>query len=131
MKETSTLNHYELTWNRFIKELDSNPKATLHSVCKIMDTDYESMRRWAYRIGHSAAKERASHGNKESEKISSSAFSVIVPNDNTSVHTDSPLLGVSITFNSGITVNINQTDADSIIRLVSLYERKDGGACIL
>lgn len=131
MIETSTLNHYELTWNRFVKELYSNPKTTLHSVCKIMDTDYESMRRWSYRNGHSAAKEKASHSNKESENISSSAFSVIVPNNNTSVHTDSPLLGVSITFNSGITININQTDAGSIIRLVSMYERKDGGSCIL
>lgn len=41
------------------------------------------------------------------------------------------LAGVSVTFNSATTISIKQGDADSIIRLVNLYERKNGESCIL
>ena len=85
--EQSASNRYELTWSRFVKELETNPKTTLRAVCKLQHTP--------------------------------------------SVHHESSLLGISITFNSGTTINIKQGDADSIIRLISLYERKDGDSCTL
>ena len=46
-------------------------------------------------------------------------------------HKASMLAGVSVTFNSATTISIKQGDADSIIRLVNLYERKNGESCIL
>ena len=129
--EQSALNRYELTWSRFIKELETNPKTTLRAVCKLLHTDPSLMRRWASRHGRSVIKAKAERSVKEFENISSSAFAVLVPKDNPSCHNESSLLGISITFNSGTTINIKQGDADSIIRLISLYERKDGDSCTL
>ncbi|EJW92380.1 hypothetical protein EVA_19514 [gut metagenome] len=37
----------------------------------------------------------------------------------------------SVIFSSGTTISIKQGDADSIIRLLNLYERKEGESCIL
>ena len=129
--EQSASNRYELTWSRFIKELENNPKTTLRAVCKLLHTDPNLMRRWASRHGRSVFKAKAEHSMKELENTSSSTFAVLVPKDNPSYHNESSLLGISITFNSGTTINIKQGDADSIIRLISLYERKDGDSCTL
>lgn len=84
------------------------------------------MRRWASRYGCSVFKAKAKRSVKELENTSSSNFAILVPKDTPSVHNGSSLLGISITFNSGTTINIKQGDADSIIRLIILYERKDG-----
>jgi hypothetical protein len=125
----TAFNRYELTWDRFVKELGTNPKITLHTVCKTMHTDYGSMKKWANRISHSVIKEKAVRHNNKIDDTHSSAFAVLVPKDNPPAYHESFLVGISITFNSGTTINIKQADADSIIRLVSIYERKDGGPC--
>ena len=129
--EQSALNRYELTWNRFIKELETNTKTTLRAVCKSQHTDPTLMRRWASRHGRSVLKAKAKRSMKELENTSSSNFAILVPKDTPSVHNETSLLDVSITFNSGTTINIKQGDADNIIRLICLYERKDGGSCTL
>ena len=129
--EQSASNRYELTWNRFVKELKTNPKTTLRSVCRRMHTDPNLMRAWTSRHGRSVLKAKAEHSMKELENTSSSNFAILVPKDTPSVHHESSFLGISITFNSGTTINIKQGDADSIIRLLSLYERKDGDSCTL
>ena len=129
--EQSASNRYELTWNRFVKELETNPKTTLRAVCKLQHTDPDLMRRWASRHGCSVFKAKAKRSVKELENTSPSNFAILVPKDTPSVHHESSLLGISITFNSCTTINIKQGDADSIIRLISLYERKDGDSCTL
>lgn len=129
--EQKALNRYESTWQRFVKELETDSKTTLRAVCKTMHTDYNLMKKWASGSGCSVLKAKAAHRRQIPEDAPSSAFAVLVPKDNPPVHRESFLAGISITFNSGTTINIRQADADSIIRLVSLYERKDGGPCIL
>ena len=96
-----------------------------------MYRDYDLMKKWPNRIGHSVIKEKTSRCDKKIYDTPSSAFAVLVPKENPPVHNESSLLCVSITFNSGTTINIKHADADSIIRLVSLYERKDGEPCTL
>ena len=124
--EQSASNRYELTWNRFVKELQTNPKTTLRAV------SYPNLkRRWASRHGCSVFKAKAKRSVKELENTSSSNFAILVPKDTSPVHHESSLLGISITFNSGTTKNIKQGDADSIRRLISLYERKDGDSSTL
>lgn len=131
MEQIAT-NRYDQTWKRFIKELNTNPTITLRAVCKTMHTDYRPMKKWLSRVGYSVLKEKAAHRSIETEDTSPSAFAVLVPKDNPPIsHNKSSLTGISITFNSGTTINIKQADADSIIRLVSLYERKDGEVCTL
>lgn len=127
----TTFTRYELTWNRFVKGLETNPKITLRMVCKTMHTDYGLMKKWAYKNGHSVIKEKTEHRNKPFEDTFSSAFAALVPKDNPPVHKESSLLYISITFNSGTTINIKQADADSLIKFISLYERKDGEPCTL
>lgn len=127
----TAFNRYEQTWNRFVKELEINPKITLRTVCKTMHTDYGLMKKWANRIGHSVIKEKSSRRNNKIKDTNSSAFAILVPRENPPVHNESCLNGISISFSSGTTINIKQADADSIIRLVSLYERKDGELCTL
>ena len=129
--EQSVSNSYESTWNRFVKELKTNPKTTLRSVCRRTHTDPNLMRAWASRHGHSVLKAKAEHSMKKLENTSSSNFAIIVPKDTPSVYNESSLLGISITFNSGTTINIKQGDTDGIIRLIRLYERKDGDSCTL
>ena len=89
------------------------------------------MKKWASGSGCSVLKAKAAHRKQVHEDAPSSAFTVLVPKDNLPVHRESFFAGISITFNSGTTINIKQADADSIIRLVSIYERKDGGPCTL
>lgn len=91
-----------------------------------MHTDYGLMKKWANRIGHSVIKEKSSRRNNKIKETNPSAFAVLVPGGNPPVHNETCLIGISISFSSGTTINIRQADADSIIRLVSLYERKDG-----
>ena len=55
----------------------------------------------------------------------SSSFVRIEPKDQPVQHKASMLAGVNVTFSSGTTISIKQGDADSIIRLVNLYERKE------
>lgn len=127
----TAFNRYEQTWNRFIKELETNPKITLCTVCKTMHTDYGLMREWASWIGHSVIKEKSSRRKNKIKETTPSAFAVLVPRENPPVHNETCLIGISIFFSSGTTINIKQADADSVIRLVSLHERKDGDPCIL
>lgn len=130
--EQIALNRYDQAWKRFIKELNTNPTITLRTVCKTMHTDYRPMKKWLSRVGYSLLKEKAAHRSIRIDDTSSSAFAVLVPNDNPPVaHNKSFLTGISITFNSGTTINIKQADVDSIIRLISIYERKDGEICTL
>ena len=129
--EQKALNRYESTWKRFVKELETDSKTTLRAVCKTMHTDYKLMKKWASGSGCSVLKAKAAHCRQVPEDAPSSAFAVLVPKDNPPVHRESFLAGISITFNSGTTINIRQADADSIIRLVSIYERKDGEPCTL
>lgn len=130
--EQKALNRYNRTWKRFIKELNTNPTITLRAVCKTMHTDYKPMKKWLSRVGYSVLKEKEAHRSIRTEDIPSSVFTVLVPKDNPPIsHDKSFLTGISITFNSGTTINVTQADADSIIRLVSLYERKDGEVCTL
>lgn len=130
--EQIALNRYDQTWKRFIKELNNNPTITLRTVCKTMHTDYRPMKKWLSRVGYSVLVEKAAHRSMKIDDTSLSAFAVLVPNDNPPIaHNKSSLTGISITFNSGTTINIKQADADSIIRLISMYERKDGEICTL
>lgn len=41
----TAFNRYEQTWNRFVKDLETNPKITLRTVCKTMHTDYGLMKK--------------------------------------------------------------------------------------
>ena len=60
-----------------------------------------------------------------------SSFVRIEPKDQPVQHKASVLAGVCVTFSSGTTICVRQGDAASIIRLVHLYERKEGESCIL
>ena len=95
-----------------------------------MHTDPKLMGKWMSRhcLSVFATKEKVS---QELTKETSSTFAVLVPKDNPSDNNELSLSGISITFNSGTTINIKQGDAESIIRLISLYERKDGTLCTL
>ena len=75
--EQSVSNRYELTWNRFVKELETNPKTTLRAVCKLQHTDSDLMRRWASRHGCSVFKAKAKRSMKELENTSSDRKSVV------------------------------------------------------
>lgn len=128
MEQQTALNRYEQTWLRFTKELKSNPSITLRGICRIMHTSPYGMSSWVSRNGYSVAKAKASISNPVGEIPST--FVRIEPKDEPHIYRDSLLSGISITFNSGTTVNIKQGDADSVIRIISLYERKDGELCI-
>ena len=128
MEQQTALNRYEQTWLKFTKELKSNPCITLRAVCRTMHTNSHAMSKWASRNGYSVAKAKASISNPIGDIAST--FVRIEPKNKPLIHRESLLSGVSITFNSGTTVNIKQGDADSIIRIISLYERKDGELCI-
>ena len=128
MEQQTALNRYEQTWLRFTKELKSNPSITLRAVCRTMHTNTYGMSKWVSRKGYSVAKTKASISNPVGEIAST--FVRIEPKEEPHIHKESLLSGISITFNSGTTVNIKQGDADSVIRIISLYERKDGELCI-
>lgn len=83
------------------------------------------------RVWCSVLKAKAAHRKQVLEDVSLSDFAVLVPKDNPSVYCESFFAGISITFNSGTIINIRQADVDNIIRIVSIYERKDGEPCTL
>ncbi|MCS3209398.1 hypothetical protein [Bacteroides stercoris] len=87
------------------------------------------MSKWTSRHGYSASRCKASLSQKPGAP--SSSFVRIEPKVQPVQHKASMLAGVSVTFNSATTISIKQGDADSIIRLVNLYERKNGESCIL
>lgn len=123
---------YERTWEMFLQELQTNTTVTLRSVCRKMHTNHCAMGKWLSRHNYSVTKAKVSALKCRNEK--QTAFARLVPKEPKSplpLNNESSLLGISITFNSGTTINIKQGGADSIIRLISLYERKDGDSCIL
>ena len=123
---------YERTWEAFLKELQTNSTVTLRSVCRKMHTNHCAMSKWLSRHDYSVTETKISALECRNEK--QTAFARLVPKGPEAplpLDNESSLLGISITFNSGTTINIKQGDADSIIRLISLYERKDGGLCTL
>lgn len=128
MEQQTSLNRYEQTWLRFTKELQSNPSITLRAVCRAMHTSSYAMSKWASRKGYSVAKAKASISTPVGELPSS--FVRIEAKGEPHIYKESLLSGISITFNSGTTVNIKQGDARSVVRIISLYERKDGELCI-
>ena len=128
MEQQTAMNRYEQTWLRFTKELKTNPSITLRGFCKTIHTNPCAMSKWVSRNGHSVIKTKASISNHFSELPST--FVRIEPKDEPHIYKESLLSGISITFNSGTIVNIKQGDADSVIRIISLYERKDGEVCI-
>ena len=124
MDQQRALQRYEETWLAFTEELKSNPTVTLRAICKKLHTN-----KWASRHGYSVSRCKASLSQKTS--VPSSSFVRIDPKVQPVQHRVSVLAGVSVTFSSGTTISIKQGDADSIVRLVNLYERKDGESCIL
>ena len=52
------LKRYELTWKRFVKELETDSKTTLRDVCKTMHTDYTLMKKWASGCGALYSRQR-------------------------------------------------------------------------
>ena len=85
------------------------------------------MSKWTSRHGYSVSRCKASLSQKPGAP--SSSFVRIEPKVQLVQHKASMLAGVSVTFNSATTISIKQGDADSIIRLVNLYERKNGESC--
>ena len=123
---------YEQTWEVFIQELQTDSTVTLRSVCRKVHTNHNAMSKWLSRHGYSVTQAKKSV--LKSRKKEQPAFARLVPKEPKKplpFHKESSLLGISITFNSGTSINIRQADADSIIRLISLYERKDGDLCTL
>lgn len=130
MEQQRALQRYEETWLAFTEELKANPTVTLRAICKKLHTNACGMSKWASRHGYSVSRYKASLSQKQI--VPSSSFVRIEPPKAQPVqHKAAILTGVSVTFNSGTTINIKQGDADSIIRLINLYERKDGESCIL
>lgn len=129
MDQQRALQCYEETWLAFTEELKTNPTVTLRAICKKLHTNECGMSKWASRHGYSVSRCKASLSQKTSAP--SSSFVRIDPKVQPVQHKASVLAGVSVTFSSGTTICIKQGDADSIVRLVNLYERKDGESCIL
>lgn len=129
MEQQTALQRYEDTWLAFTEELKVNPSTTLRAVCKKLHTNACGMSKWVSRHGYSVSRCKASLAKTSS--VPSSSFVRIEPKEQPGQHKASVLTGVSVTFNSGTTISIKQGDVDSIIRLISLYERKDGELCIL
>ena len=129
MDQQRALQRYEDTWLAFTEELKSNPTVTLRAICKKLHTNECGMSKWTSRHGYSVSRCKASLSQKTSAP--SSSFVRIDPKVQPVQHKVSVLAGVSVTFSSGTTISIKQGDADSIVRLVNLYERKDGESCIL
>ena len=129
MDQQRALQRYEETWLAFTEELKSNPTVTLRAICKKLYTNECGMSKWASRHGYSVSRCKAALSQKTSAP--SSSFVRIDPKVQPVQHKVSVLAGVSVTFSGGTTICIKQGDADSIIRLVNLYERKDGESCIL
>lgn len=129
MEQQRASQRYEETWLAFTEELKSNPTVTLRAICKKLHTNECGMSKWASRHGYSVSSCKTSLSQKTSAP--SSSFICIEPKDQPMQHKAFMLAGVCVTFSSGTTISIKQGDADSIIRLVSLYERKEGESCIL
>ena len=129
MEQQRASQRYEETWLAFTEELKSNPTVTLRAICEKLHTNQDGMSKWASRHGYSVSRCKASLSQKTSAP--SSSFVRIEPKDQPVQHKASVLAGVNVTFSSGTTISIKQGDADSIIRLVNLYERKEDESCIL
>ena len=129
MEQQRASQRYEETWLAFTEELKSNPTVTLRAICKKLHTNQDGMSKWASRHGYSVSRCKASLSQKTSAP--SSSFVRVEPKDQPVQHKASVLAGVCVTFSSGTTISIEQGDADSIIRLVNLYERKESESCIL
>ena len=123
---------YKQTWEAFLQELQTNLTVTLRSVCRKMHTNHCATSKRLSRHDYSVTETKVSVLEYRNEK--QTVFARLVPKGlkvPLPLVNESSLLDISITFNSSTTINIKQGDADSIIRLISLYERKEGDSCTL
>lgn len=132
-------NRYSDLWNRYRHHLQVDYFCSLRDFCKQNHVYYAGMITWVGRQGYKVSElkdeiAKEFYGGEtplRKSGIMSSGFRAIVPSGELSVREPVPLLGVSITFNSGTTITIKQGTATGVVQLIQAYEGKEGNSCIL
>ncbi len=129
-------NRFGKTWKHFLEVLKVDYNCSLADVCREQHTTSGGMSSWMSRRGYSVkqAKEDAVRnyygGVSPSRPTSTSpSFSQIVPVMLS--EEEFSLSGVTITFNSGMTISFKRVTPGGIIQMLHDYERREGDPCIL
>lgn len=127
MEYQTASQRYAMTWQKFAEELKTAPSTTLRSVCRTLHTNTNGMCKWLARQGYSVMDLKASI--QKTRIDSKPAFARIVPKDVPNQDIRPGLDELHITFASGTTISARHADAESVARIVMMYERKEGEAC--
>ena len=129
-------NRFRKTWYRFLEVLKVDCHYSLADVCRDQHTTFGGMSSWMSRRGYSVkqAKEDAVRNYYGGVSLSrptstSPSFSQIVPVMLS--EEEFSLSGVTITFNSGMTISFKRVTPGGIIQMLHNYERREGDPCIL
>ena len=129
-------NRFRKTWERFLDVLKVDCHCSLADVCREQHTTSGGTSSWMSRRGYSVkqAKEdavRNYYGSVAPSRPTSSppSFSQIVPVMLS--EEEFSLSGVTITFNSGMTISFKRVTPGGIIQMLHDYERREGDPCIL
>lgn len=127
---------FRATWKRFLEVLKVDHNCSLADVCRKQHTTLGDMSSWMSRRGYSFKQARKDvvrdyyDGVAHSRTTTSSpSFTQIVPIMLS--EEEFSLSGVTITFNSGMTISFKRVTPGGIIQMLHNYERREGDPCIL
>ena len=127
---------FRATWKRFLEVLKVDHNCSLADVCRKQHTTLGDMSSWMSRRGYSFKQARKDvvrdyyNGVAHSRTTTSSpSFTQIVPIMLS--EEEFSLSGVTITFNSGMTISVKRVTPGGIIQMLHDYERREGDPCIL
>ena len=127
---------FRATWKRFLEVLKVDHNCSLADVCRKQHTTLGDMSSWMSRRGYSVKQARKDvvrdyyNGVAHSRTTTSSpSFTQIVPSMLS--EEEFSLSGVTITFNSGMTISVKRVTPGGIIQMLHDYERREGDPCIL
>ena len=120
---------YRKTIDDYKLRLKDNPDLKLSEYCKEVHTNYRRVLGWTRRhgISISALKSKASGGTAWglSDTEPGNAFIQFVPSSRL---TTASLLGISITFPDGVNLTLQESNVESVISLLTIYQSRHGGA---